>query len=236
MLLKLVAMDPHGYFQVGWNVFDGIIVAFSLMEVTSGVNVSWFIVMRVFRLARWWPSLHMFLKLVWTSVRALRNLTFVLLITVFIFSLVGMQLFQKDYEDHVCRISEDCLLPRWHFGDFFHSFLVVTRVLFGEWVHIMWDSMEVSDRTTCLIFFPMVLVIGNLLVLALFLNLLLSSFSSDCVADPEEKEESNVALAFRRILRALGTLLGKSTHGPPAHTGRTGPGPGGRGGTHVEGC
>ncbi|XP_034390660.1 sodium channel protein type 4 subunit alpha B-like [Cyclopterus lumpus] len=218
MLLKLVAMDPYGYFQVGWNIFDSIIVAVSLVEMTDAVDLRWFLVMRVFRLARWWPSLHMFIKLVWTSVMALRNLTFVLFIMVFISSLVGMQLFQQDYRDHVCRISMDCQLPRWHFSDFFHSFLIIIRVLFGEWIEIMWDSMAVSNQTTCLIFFSMVLVIGNLLVLNLFLSLLLSSFSTDCVADPEEEEKSNLEIAFRQIYRALGTLLRKSTHVNPDHT------------------
>ncbi|XP_068579033.1 sodium channel protein type 4 subunit alpha B-like isoform X2 [Cebidichthys violaceus] len=217
MFLKVVAMDPYGYFQVSWNVFDSIIVFVSLLELSVNDGLRWLLVMRVFRLARWWPSFHTLIKIIWTSFRALRNPTLLLLIVIFIFSVVGMQLFQQDYKDHVCRISETCLLPRWHFTDFFHSFLVVTRVLFGEWIEITWDCMEVSDKTTCLIFFSMFLVIGNLLVLNLFLTLLLSSFSTVCLLDPEEEEQSTLQITIRQIKRALGTLLGKNTHVNPDH-------------------
>ncbi|XP_054475825.1 sodium channel protein type 4 subunit alpha B-like [Anoplopoma fimbria] len=217
MVLKLVAMDPYGYFQVGWNIFDSIIVAISLLELSVVVSLRLFVVMRVFRLARWWPSFHMLIKVIWTSVRALRNLCLFLLVMVFIFSLVGMQLFQQDYKEHVCRIAIDCQLPRWHMNDFFHSFLVIIRALCGEWIDITWDCMEVSGPTTCLIFFLMVLVIGNLLVLNLFLTLLLSSFTTDCLEDPEEEEKSNLQIAIRQINRALGTLLGKNNHVNPSH-------------------
>lgn len=120
--------------------------------------------MRVFKLAKSWPTLNMLIKIIGNSVGALGNLTLVLAIIVFIFAVVGMQLFGKNYKDCVCRISEDCELPRWHMNDFFHAFLIIFRILCGEWIETMWDCMEVSGRTMCLIVFMMVLVIGNLVV------------------------------------------------------------------------
>lgn len=120
--------------------------------------------MRVFKLAKSWPTLNMLIKIIGNSVGALGNLTLVLAIIVFIFAVVGMQLFGKNYKDCVCRISEDCELPRWHMNDFFHAFLIIFRVLCGEWIETMWDCMEVSGQTMCLIVFMMVLVIGNLVV------------------------------------------------------------------------
>ncbi|XP_037622668.1 sodium channel protein type 4 subunit alpha B-like isoform X1 [Sebastes umbrosus] len=216
MVVKLVAMDPYGYFQVGWNIFDSVLVVLSLLCLFLDVSgLRFLILMRMLRLARWWPALHVLLKVIWTSVRALRNLTLVLLIMVFIFTVVGMQLFQQDYKDHVCRISMNCQLPRWHMCDFFHVFLIIIRVLCGEWIETMWDCMEVSGQTTCLIFFMMVLVIGNLLVLNLFLALLLSSDSSVSLVAPEEKETNNFQIAMSRINRAVCALLGKKTHMNP---------------------
>lgn len=120
--------------------------------------------MRVFKLAKSWPTLNMLIKIIGNSVGALGNLTLVLAIIVFIFAVVGMQLFGKNYKDCVCRISEDCVLPRWHMNDFFHAFLIIFRILCGEWIETMWDCMEVSGQTMCLIVFMMVLVIGNLVV------------------------------------------------------------------------
>ncbi|XP_071395262.1 sodium channel protein type 4 subunit alpha B [Centroberyx affinis] len=226
MVLKLLAMDPYHYFQVGWNIFDSIIVTMSLVELgladVQGLSVlRSFRLMRVFKLAKSWPTLSMLIKIIGNSVGALGNLTLVLAIIVFIFAVVGMQLFGKNYKDCVCRISADCELPRWHMNDFFHAFLIIFRVLCGEWIETMWDCMEVAGQTMCLIVFMMVMVIGNLVVLNLFLALLLSSFSGDNLAAPEEEGENNLQIAISRISRAtdwirawilghIWTLLGKS--------------------------
>lgn len=115
-------------------------------------------------MAKSWPTLNTLIKIIGNSVGALGNLTLVLAIVVFIFAVVGMQLFGKNYRDCVCKISKDCKLPRWHMSDFFHSFLIVFRVLCGEWIETMWDCMEVSGMPMCIILYMMVMVIGNLVV------------------------------------------------------------------------
>lgn len=120
--------------------------------------------LRVFKLAKSWPTLNMLIKIIGNSVGALGNLTLVLAIIVFIFAVVGMQLFGKSYKECVCKIAADCDLPRWHMHDFFHSFLIVFRILCGEWIETMWDCMEVAGQAMCLTVFLMVMVIGNLVV------------------------------------------------------------------------
>uniref|UniRef100_A0A8C8SGJ9 Sodium channel protein n=1 Tax=Pelusios castaneus TaxID=367368 RepID=A0A8C8SGJ9_9SAUR len=209
MVLKIIAMDPYYYFQEGWNIFDGIIVSLSLMELglanVEGLSVlRSFRLLRVFKLAKSWPTLNMLIKIIGNSVGALGNLTLVLAIIVFIFAVVGMQLFGKSYKDCVCKIATDCILPRWHMHDFFHSFLIVFRVLCGEWIETMWDCMEVAGQTMCLIVFMLVMVIGNLVVLNLFLALLLSSFSSDnLAATDDDNEMNNLQIAVARIQKGI---------------------------------
>ncbi|NXN14691.1 SCN4A protein, partial [Indicator maculatus] len=212
MVLKLIALDPYEYFQQGWNVFDSIIVTLSLVELglanVQGLSVlRSFRLLRVFKLAKSWPTLNMLIKIIGNSVGALGNLTLVLAIIVFIFAVVGMQLFGKSYIDCVCKISVDCSLPRWHMNDFFHSFLIVFRILCGEWIETMWDCMEVAGQTMCLIVFMMVMVIGNLVVLNLFLALLLSSFSADSLAaSDDDGEMNNLQIAIGRITRGIDFL------------------------------
>ncbi|XP_063174320.1 sodium channel protein type 2 subunit alpha isoform X10 [Candoia aspera] len=209
MFLKIIAMDPYYYFQEGWNIFDGIIVSLSLMELglanVEGLSVlRSFRLLRVFKLAKSWPTLNMLIKIIGNSVGALGNLTLVLAIIVFIFAVVGMQLFGKNYKECVCKISNDCELPRWHMNDFFHSFLIVFRVLCGEWIETMWDCMEVAGQPMCLTVFMMVMVIGNLVVLNLFLALLLSSFSSDnLAATDDDNEMNNLQIAVARIQKGI---------------------------------
>ncbi|XP_043549833.1 sodium channel, voltage-gated, type I-like, alpha isoform X1 [Chiloscyllium plagiosum] len=209
MIFKIIALDPYYYFQEGWNIFDGIIVSLSLMELglanVEGLSVlRSFRLLRVFKLAKSWPTLNMLIKIIGNSVGALGNLTLVLAIIVFIFAVVGMQLFGKNYKECVCKIDKDCILPRWHMSDFFHSFLIVFRVLCGEWIETMWDCMEVSGQSLCLIVFMMVMVIGNLVVLNLFLALLLSSFSADnLAATDDDSEMNNLQIAVGRIQKGI---------------------------------
>lgn len=33
MIFKIIAMHPYGYFQVGWNIYDSIIVFLGLAEL-----------------------------------------------------------------------------------------------------------------------------------------------------------------------------------------------------------
>uniref|UniRef100_A0A4X2KGL8 Sodium channel protein n=1 Tax=Vombatus ursinus TaxID=29139 RepID=A0A4X2KGL8_VOMUR len=209
MTFKIIALDPYYYFQQGWNIFDSIIVILSLMELglSRMGNLSVlrsFRLLRVFKLAKSWPTLNTLIKIIGNSVGALGNLTLVLAIIVFIFAVVGMQLFGKNYSEERHRISSSGLLPRWHMMDFFHAFLIIFRILCGEWIETMWDCMEVSGQSLCLLVFLLVMVIGNLVVLNLFLALLLSSFSADNLTAPDEDGEmNNLQLALARIQRGL---------------------------------
>ncbi|XP_026220907.1 sodium channel protein type 4 subunit alpha B-like isoform X2 [Anabas testudineus] len=208
MIFRLLAMDPYGYFKVGWNIFDFIIITGSIlnlffMDVMGLSFLDIFEVLRLMRLARWWPTFNLWMKIIWTSVSSLRNLTFILFTVVFTFSVVAMQLFHEDYKINIGCISADNQFPRWHMHDFFHAFLVVFRILCGEWIETMWDCMEVSGQTSCLFFYFLVLVVGNLLILNFFLALLLSSFTGDYLV-PDEKEKNNLQIAIDQIKKAMG--------------------------------
>ncbi|XP_039379426.1 sodium channel protein type 5 subunit alpha-like isoform X6 [Mauremys reevesii] len=214
MVLKIIALDPYYYFQQRWNIFDSIIVTISLIELgisrgqgrkgggTLSVLRS-FRLLRVFKLAKSWPTLNTLIKIIGNSVGALGNLTLVLAIVVFIFTVVGMQLFGEKYAKKCCKIYDDCK-QRWHFMDFFHSFLIIFRILCGEWIETMWSCMVVADKPLCLLVFLLVMVIGNLVVLNLFIALLLNSFSADNLQAPEDDGEmNNLKIAFARIHRGL---------------------------------
>ncbi|XP_017114858.1 sodium channel protein para isoform X41 [Drosophila elegans] len=203
--MKLCAMSPKYYFQEGWNIFDFIIVALSLLELglegVQGLSVlRSFRLLRVFKLAKSWPTLNLLISIMGRTMGALGNLTFVLCIIIFIFAVMGMQLFGKNYHDHKDRFP-DGDLPRWNFTDFMHSFMIVFRVLCGEWIESMWDCMYVGD-VSCIPFFLATVVIGNLVVLNLFLALLLSNFGSSSLSAPTADNDTNkIAEAFNRIGR-----------------------------------
>ena len=120
-VMKMMAMSPKYYFKEGWNIFDFIIVSLSLLELgldnVSGLSVlrSFRLVcstglccfqikskyfsfqLRVFKLAKSWPTLNLLISIMGKTIGALGNLTFVLCIIIFIFAVMGMQLFGKSY-------------------------------------------------------------------------------------------------------------------------------------------
>ncbi|XP_049997516.1 sodium channel protein type 10 subunit alpha isoform X2 [Alexandromys fortis] len=206
MAFKIIAFDPYYYFQKKWNIFDCVIVTVSLLELSIAKKGSLsvlrtFRLLRVFKLAKSWPTLNTLIKIIGNSVGALGNLTFILAIIVFIFALVGKQLLGEYYgcrKDGVALWKDEQL--RWHMCDFFHSFLVIFRILCGEWIENMWVCMEVGEKSICLILFLTVMVLGNLVVLNLFIALLLNSFSADNLTAPEDDGEvNNLQVALARI-------------------------------------
>ncbi|XP_055985321.1 sodium channel protein type 10 subunit alpha [Sorex fumeus] len=216
MVLKIIAFDPYYYFQKKWNIFDCVIVTISLMELGMAKKGSLsvlrtFRLLRVFKLAKSWPTLNTLIKIIGNSVGALGNLTFILAIIVFIFALVGKQLLGDSYKERGYKIvTSNEPAPRWHMKDFFHSFLIVFRILCGEWIENMWSCMQVGQQSICVVLFLMVMVLGNLVVLNLFIALLLNSFSADNLTAPEEDGEvNNLQVALARI-QAFGSRTRKA--------------------------
>ncbi|KAG8197669.1 hypothetical protein JTE90_001597 [Oedothorax gibbosus] len=225
---KLISLSPKFYFCEGWNIFDFIIVALSLLELglegVQGLSVlRSFRLLRVFKLAKSWPTLNLLISIMGKTMGALGNLTFVLGIIIFIFAVMGMQLFGKNYDDkkHLFPNGE---VPNWNFKDFMHSFMIVFRVLCGEWIESMWDCLLVSGWT-CLPFFLSTVVIGNLVVLNLFLALLLSSFGasnlSQAPSDAADTKKLQEAIERftrffnwirRQLLRLLKNIRAKLTN------------------------
>ncbi|CAL4063472.1 unnamed protein product, partial [Meganyctiphanes norvegica] len=209
-LMKVMALSKE-YFANNWNVFDLIIVLASLLdlglEIGSGLSVlRGMRLLRVLKLAQSWKTMRVLLSIIISTLGALGNLTFVLLIIIYIFAVIGMQLFGKNYTaENFCPEP----VPRWNFVDFFHSFMMIFRILCGEWVEPLWDCMraekEEGSPQTCLAIFLPALVVGNFMVLNLFLALLLNSFNSDELKSREDDidDESRVLQLFVRLKNCI---------------------------------
>ncbi|XP_058657887.1 sodium channel protein type 5 subunit alpha-like [Ammospiza caudacuta] len=201
MILKIIALDPYYYFQEKWNVFDSLVVLIGL--ASFGTKLSPFRLLRIFKLAKSWPALNTLMKIILHSFGALSNLTLVLAITIFIFAIVGIQILSSDYSKNACKISSSCKL-RWHMMDFSHSILIIFRILCGEWIETMWECMEVAGKRKCVTIFLLVLVLGNLVVLNLFIALLLSSFNID---GPEAQEEPGEGTKYQIAIAQIHKTL-----------------------------
>ncbi|XP_075385741.1 sodium channel protein type 7 subunit alpha isoform X1 [Tenrec ecaudatus] len=216
MILKIIAMHPYGYFHAGWNIFDSIVVFLGLTEIflmaTEGLSiVRLFRMLRIFKLGKYWPT---FTKLMWTlghSLVALKNVIVLLVMFIFFSAVLGLKVFSGSYEHCVCKVDEDCQLPRWHMHDFFHSFLTVFRILCGEWIETLWECFEVASQITCIPFYIMIILIGNLVILYLFVALVSSFSAYQSAAIEESNEAKNVQLAMARIKEGINNVLLRSS-------------------------
>lgn len=86
--------------------------------------------------------------------------------------------------------------------------MIVFRVLCGEWIESMWDCLNVAGWP-CVPFFLLTMIIGNLVVLNLFLATLLSSFGADQLNNMDEKDDeiNKIQEAIDRIKRFFRFLL-----------------------------
>ncbi|ESO06390.1 hypothetical protein HELRODRAFT_64539 [Helobdella robusta] len=191
-VLKVLALGLYRYLQDKWSCFDFIIVILSLVELGlqnfKGLSIlRSFRLLRVFKLAKSWPTLNLLIGIIGRTMGALGNLCFVLAIIIFIFAVVGMQLFGPNYNE---KYFPEVVVMRWHFKDFFHSFMIVFRILCGEWIENMWNCIHCSGYH-CIVFFILTMIIGNLVLLNLFLALLLSSFGAESLKKSQEDEGVN---------------------------------------------
>ncbi|XP_060572053.1 sodium channel protein 1 brain-like isoform X2 [Ruditapes philippinarum] len=199
-ILKLSALTKF-YFKNPWNVFDLVIVIASIVDMSvtgvDGLTVfRSFRLMRVFKLAQSWPTMRLLLSIIMNTLGALGNLTLILCIVIYIFAVIGLQLFNDKYTAD--KFGDDGV-PRWHFKDIFHSFMMIFRVLCGEWIEPLWDCMRAANEICMAVFLP-TLVLGYFIVLNLFLALLLNAFASDTLRDAKESEEdTKLKIAFKRL-------------------------------------
>lgn len=109
LLLKLAGLGVARYVADRFNIFDAVVVAVSLVEIVlaqSAVQtpgklsvLRTFRLMRVFKLARSWTGLQLVLQTVLDSLNSIAYLAGILLLIMFIFALLGMQMFGTIHGD-----------------------------------------------------------------------------------------------------------------------------------------
>ena len=90
---------------------------------------------------------------------ALGNITVILGIIIYIFAVVGMQLFQNYYTAATFGAN----IPRYNFNNFGNSFMMIFRILCGKWIEPQWDLLRATNAAS-LIFIFLVFVIGRWVV------------------------------------------------------------------------
>lgn len=181
-LLKVYGFGLKEFIKDGFNLFDIFVLIISWIEValpyTYGFSVlRAFRMLRVLKLAKFSRSLQKILRIILRSIKEAFLFTLLMLLVIFVYSLLGMQLYGGMYNQSIDWKGTDP--PRFNY-DSLDWALISTFVLISaeNWPSIMYQNMYVSGIASFL-FFVSFYIIGNILILNLFIGLLLSHFESD---------------------------------------------------------
>ena len=220
MAIKLLGLGCSGYWSDRWNQLDGTIVSLSIFEmimtaVGSGTGVKFTFlrmlrmlrVLRILRLMRSWKGLYTILSTFMRSIHHMSNVVFLIILAMFIFSLLGMQLFGGIYNEKAgyslietsCPggVCDDGLeeKPRHHFDYCFPAMLTVFVLLTGEWIDALKPAADILG-TGCASFFIFVVLLGKYLLINLLVAVILHEFQEG------ESKESELASARGSSRRA----------------------------------
>eukprot|EP00198_Chlamydomonas_reinhardtii_P003576 XP_001692912.1 voltage-gated Ca2+ channel, alpha subunit [Chlamydomonas reinhardtii] len=207
LVLKHVAMGFIRYWTDAWNILDGFIVAVSIADLIvvatggSKTGTQAFRTMRVLRvlrslkLLRRIKGLHRLLRMVLRGFYTLRDFILLLALFVFVFAVLGFQQFGGLWSFTPEANPLWPLKSRSNFNSMWSSAYTVFQILTcDDWVRITWNGMRGGGNASVLFFIAWV-IIGNFILLTLFLAILITSFQSDEeeVVDDVEKVEPSFA-------------------------------------------
>lgn len=174
-------------------------------SVEAGGAISAFRIFRLFRVIKLVKSWKKFQELVSTIVRSIKdvsNFSVLLFLFIFIYTLLGRELFAYNvYFDENGNYTSNPAKgesPRNNFNSFVDAIITIFIVLTGEqWNKIMYDSYR-YEKYTALAFFLSLIMIGQMILLNLFLAILLENFNIGEKSSKVKKGKTHYIKRFQR--------------------------------------
>ncbi|XP_054711227.1 voltage-dependent T-type calcium channel subunit alpha-1G-like [Uloborus diversus] len=182
MCMKILAEGLYGYISSGYNVFDGIIVILSIVELchSSGSGLSvlrTFRLLRILKLVRFLPALRRQLVIMLRTVDNVAVFFALLILFIFIFSILGMNLFGCKFCEKSEDSNSDC--DRKNFDSLLWAIVTVFQILTQEdWNIVLFNGMERTSHWAAL-YFVALMTFGNYVLFNLLVAILVEGFSAE---------------------------------------------------------
>jgi voltage-dependent calcium channel L type alpha-1D len=158
--------------------------------------------LRVFKLARSWTSFRELLAKMIITLKDIRNFSVLMLLFMFIYTLLGMELYayrviynNEDKDEVAVKAG---VYPRANFNTFLSGFTTIFIVFIGEdWNSSMYDHVRATGNGS-IFFFVSLFILGNLVLLNLFLAILLKNFEEPPGKDEIDDGEVKVSI-FKKV-------------------------------------
>ena len=151
-----------------------------------------FRVLRIFKLARTWPRLEFFLTTMVDTINNVGSFGILLSIFIFMYAILGMEMLS--YKLRVTRydtpvpyfttnnpdVSEKYSIPDSNFDSFINAVISVFIVLANDgWTTIYFNYYRTAGPILSSLFFVSLVVLGQMILLNLFLSMMLEKFDDD---------------------------------------------------------
>lgn len=145
----------------------------------------------LFKLAKTWRRFNHLLKTMWRTLIDISTFTVVLFLFMFIFSILGMENFAYNVKFNASNQVD--LINGTSYNQNFDTFLwsmTTVFVLFtGDcWSYIWFSLYRAADGVRASIFVFAIMILGNRILLNLFLAILLQNFDEDSLEEAFQKE------------------------------------------------
>ena len=174
ILLRFAAeKNKKEFFQDGWNIFDTIIVSFSLIPAgESALLLRLIRIFRVLRLISFIPELKLLIEALIQSLSKLAYVCLLLFIILYIYAVFGSMAFSSTDPE------------RW--GDLGAALITLVQVLtLSSWEQVMLPLQEQISWSW--IYFYSFIALGSITVLNLIIAVLVNVMSDINVANREDK-------------------------------------------------
>jgi hypothetical protein len=201
--LKLVAFGPKQYFSVPWNRFDFTLVCASFIGWAAAIGpvatlLRIFRVARIIRLVRTSRGILLLFRTLIVSLPALANVGIILVLLLFIFAIIGMNLFAGvRRNDNLNEVA--------NFDSFFTAMLTLFRCSTGENFNSILHNLEIQppyclaldaddgsgllancgDTVAPAMYFSLFSTLSTLVLIKLLVAVVLDNFSDMLDADKE---------------------------------------------------
>eukprot|EP01043_Picozoa_sp_COSAG02_P025790 COSAG02_NODE_1462_length_12490_cov_71.373820_8_plen_1201_part_00 len=204
LVIKQLGKTAKEFWTDLFTLFDVVVVVAGVLEFIgwAGVHVRAFKVFRIFRLFRvlrvlriisWLEPLRTVLTVMIATLGDLIYILLLLLMFVFIFTILGMQMFGGLY-------MEENYVPRWNFDSFHVSFFTTFQIMtYDSWNSVMVDTVRVGNKWGMAFFVAWILA-GTLVLMNLLLVIILESYVEEegaMLAAAEKAAAQEAALAAR---------------------------------------
>ena len=211
-ILKMIALAPrsHRYFLDGWNVFDFLIIVFSLFPATGSFAMIARLarLLRVLRLISVIRDLRLITAALLRSIPGVGNVVMLTSVIVYIYAIVGNQLFGEHDPENWRNLGVSALT----------LFQIITL---EGWNEVLKTAMELNSLAW--IYFVSFVIICTFVVINLFIAIIINNLeeakldqlpTDDMTQDEILRELRATQETLRRIEVRMQAVL-TSTPGPP---------------------